>query len=142
MSLSWVANWFNPFSKTQTPDSAADWFRKRYGAALADEIALPLIEAWSGTSAQNLSPAVGDGLFGGNIAKTLYLKMAAKITRRAVACGYNKEKPETPKVWHVYPRKGVSTLCEKLAEGLEEFIKLESPVDGIFVKNERACWVN
>ena len=28
------------------PQSAAEWFRKSYGAALADEVALPFIEAW------------------------------------------------------------------------------------------------
>jgi protoporphyrinogen/coproporphyrinogen III oxidase len=28
------------------PASAAEWFRKSYGAALADEVALPLVEAW------------------------------------------------------------------------------------------------
>ena len=85
---------------------------------------------------------MGDGLFGGSIAKTLYLKMAAKLTGRAVACGYNKEKPETAGVWHVYPKRGVSTLCEKLAKGLENSILLESPVDEIFVRNERAVAIS
>ena len=142
MSVSWVAGQFKSLKNSGKPASAADWFRRQYGSALADEIALPLIEAWSGTSAQNLSPALGDGLFGGNVAKTLYLKAAARLTGRAVACGYNREKPETPKVWHVYPKKGISTLCEKLAEGLEDSIQLESPVDGIFVKNEKVVAVS
>jgi protoporphyrinogen oxidase len=137
MSLSWLGGQFKSLTNIQTPASAADWFKKRYGPALSNEIALPLIEAWSGASANNLSPAVGEGLFGGNIAKTLYLKIAGKLTGRAVACGYNTEKPETPNVWHVYPVHGVSTLCEKLAVGLEDSIKLESPVDAVFVKNER-----
>ena len=35
------------------PRPAAEWFRKSYGAALADEVALPLIEAWSGAKAEN-----------------------------------------------------------------------------------------
>ena len=141
MSWSWVAQQVKSLRNGHTPGSAAEWFHKRYGSALADEVALPLLEAWSGAPAENLSPAVGDGLFGGSIAKTLYLKTAARLTGRAVACGYNREKPENPGVWHVYPNEGVSTLCEKLAEGLEDCIKLESPVEAIFVENEKVVSV-
>jgi oxygen-dependent protoporphyrinogen oxidase len=141
MTLSWITGQFKSMRNGHVPGSAAEWFHKRYGAALADEIALPLLEAWSGAPADDLSPAVGDGLFGGSIAKTFYLKAAGKITGRAVACGYNREKPETADVWHVYPNEGVSTLCEKLAEGLEDDIKLESPVEAILVENERVVGV-
>ena len=122
------------------PDTAADWFRKSYGAALADEVALPLIEAWSGAKAADLSAAVGASL-PGSIGKTLYLKAAGKLTRRAVACGYNREMPENPGVYHVYPEKGVSTLCEKLAEGLEDKIRLETPVEEIIIENEKVIAV-
>ena len=141
MTFSWFAGRIKSLKNNQKPNSAAEWFRKRYGAALAEEVALPLLEAWSGTLAENLSPALAEGLFGGSIAKTLYLKTAGKLTGRAVACGYNREKPETPNVWHVYPNGGVSTLCEKLAEGLEDSIKLESPVEAILVENEKAVAV-
>jgi len=137
MTLSWAAGQFKSLLTGHEPDSAAEWFRKRYGVILADEIALPLIEAWSGAPAEKLSPALGDGLFGGSTAKALYLKIAGKLTGRAVACGYNREKPETANVWHVYPNGGVSALCEKLAEGLEDSIKLESPVEAILVENEK-----
>ncbi|MEZ5345810.1 MAG: FAD-dependent oxidoreductase [Pyrinomonadaceae bacterium] len=116
------------------PVSAAEWFRKSYGKALANEIALPLVEAWSGAKAEDLSAAVGESL-PGSLARTFYLKAASKITRRAVACGYNREMPELPSVYHVYPKDGVSTLCEKLAEGLEEYIRLESPVEKILTEN-------
>ena len=122
------------------PETAAEWFRKSYGTALADEVALPLIEAWSGAGAEDLSPAVGESL-PGSIAKTLYLKAASKVTGRAVACGYNREMPETAGVYHVYPEKGVSTLCEKLAAGFEDRIKLETPVEEIIVENERVVAV-
>lgn len=122
------------------PASAAEWFRKSYGSALADEVALPLIEAWSGAGAEDLSAAVGESL-PGSIAKTLYLKAASKVTGRAVACGYNREMPETAGVYHVYPEKGVSTLCEKLAVGFEDRIKLETPVEEIIVENERVVAV-
>ena len=40
--------------------SAAEWFRRSYGRALADEIALPLLEAWSGAPAGQLAASVGD----------------------------------------------------------------------------------
>ena len=122
------------------PATCAEWFRKSYGAALADEVALPLIEAWSGAKSEDLSAAVGESL-PGSIGKTLYLKAASKLTGRAVACGYNREMPEKASVYHVYPEKGVSTLCEKLAAGFEDKIKLESPVEEIIVENERVVAV-
>jgi oxygen-dependent protoporphyrinogen oxidase len=123
-----------------TSNSAADWFANRYGESFAREVALPLIESWSGAPAEELSPSVGASL-PGSIIKTFYLKLASGISGRAVACGYNREKPEKPSVWHVYPNGGVATLCSKLAEGLEDSIKLESPVEEILVENERVVAV-
>jgi len=120
--------------------SAADWFRNSFGTALADEVALPLVEAWSGAKASDLSAAVGESL-PGSIAKTLYLKAASIVTRRAVACGYSRELSESASVYHVYPKSGVSTLCEKLASGLNGQLKLESPVEEIIVENERVTAV-
>ncbi|HEY0428750.1 MAG TPA: FAD-dependent oxidoreductase [Pyrinomonadaceae bacterium] len=140
MSLSGVKSKLKSLNNGHAPASCAEWFRKRYGAALSDEVALPLIEAWSGARAENLSPAVGESL-PGSIGKTLYLKAASKLTRRAVAIGYNREMPEKASVWHVYPERGVSTLCEKLAEGLEDKIRLESPVEEILIENEKAVAV-
>lgn len=122
------------------PASAAEWFRSSYGSSLANEVALPLIEAWSGASADDLSAAVGDSL-PGSIGKTLYLKAASKVTGRAVACGYSREKKESASVYHVYPKDGVSTLCEKLAVGLEDKINLETPVEEIIVENEKVVAV-
>ena len=122
------------------PQSAAEWFRKSYGAALADEIALPLVEAWSGARAEDLSAAVGESL-PGSIGKTLYLKVASRLTKRAVACGYSREMPESASVYHVYPKAGVATLCEKLAEGIAHKIRLESPVDEIVVERGRVVAV-
>jgi len=122
------------------PGSAADWFRASYGAVLADNVALPLVEAWSGAPADGLSPAVGDSL-PGSIARTLYLKAASKVLGRAVACGYSRDKVESASVYHVYPKDGVSTLCEKLAAGLQDRHKLESPVEEIIVENEKVVAV-
>lgn len=140
MTLDGVKSQFKSMSNGHAPRSAAEWFQKRYGAALADEVALPLIEAWSGASAAELSPAVGETL-PGSIGKTLYLKAASRVLGRAVACGYSREMPEKANVWHVYPKNGVSTLCEKLATGIEDKIKLESPVEEILVENEKVVAV-
>ena len=141
MTLSWLENELKSLTNGKEPASAADWFRKRYGPALANEIALPLLESWSGFPANELSAKLGEGLFGGGVVKTLFLKIAGVVTGRAVACGYNTEKPETPGVWHVYPNGGLSTLCGKLAEGLDDCIKLKSPVQEIIVENEKAVAV-
>ncbi len=138
MTLSGIKAKLN--GNVHVPASAAEWFRKSYGASLADEVALPLIEAWSGAKADDLSAAVGDSL-PGSIGKTLYLKVASKFTGRAVACGYSREKEESASVYHVYPKDGVSTLCEKLAEGLEDNINLESPVEEIIIENEKVVAV-
>lgn len=120
--------------------NAKEWFTRRYGKALAEEIALPLIEAWSGAGSEELAPSVGDSL-PGSILKTLYLKAAAKVTRRAVGCGYSRDLPENAGVYHVYPKNGVSELCTKLANGLEDNIKLNTPVSEIRVENGRAVAV-
>lgn len=120
--------------------TAQNWFRSRYGKALADEVALPLIEAWSGEKAENLSSSVGESL-PGSIAKTIYLKMVSKVLKRAVCIGYSRELPESANVYHVYPNQGVHTLCEKLAEGITDKIKLESPVKEILVENEKVVAV-
>jgi len=140
MSLSFVKTKLKSRSDKTHPTSAAEWFSQRYGYAFAHEIALPLIEAWSGAPAETLAPAVGASL-PGSIIKTLYLKIASIVTGRAVSCGYNREMPEKPSVWHVYPMGGVSTLCTKLADGLEDSIKLQSPVEEILVENEKVVAV-
>ena len=99
-----------------------------------------MTEAWSGAKAEDLSPAVGDGIASG-IARTLWLKAASRLTGRAVSCGYSRELPEKASVYHVYPEGGIGTLCRKLAEGLDDVIELESPVEAILVENEKAVGV-
>ena len=107
---------------------------------MADEVALPLVEAWSGADADQLSSSVGESL-PGSIAKTLYLKIASKLLKRAVCIGYSRELPESPNVWHVYPNEGVHTLCDKLAENIQDKIKLNSPVEEILVENDQVVGV-
>lgn len=125
---------------TETPVSAADWFRREYGAALADEIAGPLVEAWSGAPAADLSPAVADKI-PGSIAATIGLALAARLTHRAVAIGYCREAPQSANVWHVYPERGVATVCERLAADVADSVRLESPVECINVSDGRAVGV-
>jgi protoporphyrinogen oxidase len=122
--------------KKNEPESADAMFRRRYGKALAEDVAIPLTEAWSGVPAANLASSVGDST-PNSIAKILSLKLASRLTRRAVACGYSREVPENPHVFHVYPEGGVGLLCKKLAEGLEDCISLNSRVENILVEKDR-----
>lgn len=140
MSLSFVKTKIKLFHNKKAPISAAEWFNMQFGSSIANEVALPLIEAWSGAPAEKLSSAVGESL-PGSILKTLYLKISSVLTGRAVSCGYNREMPEIPSVWHVYPNGGIATLCSKLAEGLEDSIRLKSPVEEILVENEKVVAV-
>jgi protoporphyrinogen oxidase len=117
-------------------DSAADWFRATYGKALADEVALPLVEAWSGAAAADLAASVGEKLKN-SVWKTVQLKLAALRSGRAVACGYSHEMPESGDVWHVYPEGGIGLLCRRLAAEVEDGIRLESPVEAIEVDSDR-----
>jgi protoporphyrinogen oxidase len=140
MSLSFAATKAKSVLNNKKPANAKEWFSDRYGVAFANEVALPLIEAWSGAPADKLSASVGSSL-PGSILNTFYLKTASWVTGRAVACGYNREMPENPGVWHVYPNGGTSALCKKLAEGIEDFIKLESPVEEIITDGGKAVAV-
>jgi protoporphyrinogen oxidase len=141
MSLGFIKTKIKVFNNKQVAHTAAEWFTMKYGSSIASEVALPLIEAWSGAPSEMLSPAVGESL-PGSILRTAYLKTAGLLTGRAVSCGYNRELPELASVWHVYPNGGVSTLCTKLAEGLADSIKLESPVEKILVENEKVVAVS
>lgn len=140
MTISGVSTKLKSFGNNQKPESAAEWFRGNYGTALANEVAIPLTEAWSGAKAEDLSPAVGDGISSG-IGQTLWLKLASRLTRRAVSCGYSRELPEKASVYHVYPEGGIGTLCQKLAEDLADVIKLDSPIEKILVDENKAVGV-
>jgi protoporphyrinogen oxidase len=116
---------------------AAEAFRREYGQAFADEIALPLVEAWAGAPADRLAPSVLQKL-PGSILRTLAMRAAGRLTKRAVAIGYCREQPESPHVWHVYPEGGMGALCARLAEGLEDTVSLRSRVEKIYVVDGRA----
>ena len=122
------------------PQTAADHYRAQYGRRLADEIALPLTEAWSGATGSELAASVGEK-FATSLPRTLLLKAAARLTGRTVAVGYSGAVPESPHVWHVYPDGGIGAACEKLADEVRDDIRTESPVEAILVENGRAVGV-
>jgi len=120
--------------------NAAEWFRSAYGDRLAEEIAIPLAEAWSGAPASELAPAVGNKLSAG-VMKTFYLKAASRVTGRAVCNGYSHEKPESAGVFHVYPEGGIAKLLEPTLRQVEHRIALESPVERVLVEEGRVVGV-
>jgi oxygen-dependent protoporphyrinogen oxidase len=120
--------------RADPPSSAAEWYYREYGTHLAEEVAIPLVESWSGAPATALAPSVIPPQVDRGTAHVLRLKLASRLTGRAVANGYSREKPESPHVWHVYPEGGVGFLCDHIASELEEQIRLESPVQAILVE--------
>ena len=122
------------------PRTAAEHFRQSYGRALADEVALPLLEAWSGAPADQLAPSVGNKMSHG-IGYTTYLKAMSRWKGLAVSSGYCNEMPENPNVWHVYPDGGVATVCNRLADPIRDAIRMQSPVEKIYVDNGKAVAV-
>ena len=122
------------------PRTARDLLVSRYGAALAEQVALPLVEAWSGASGDRLAPAIVDKLDEG-IAKTLWLKAAGKFTRRAVTIGYTRERPSSVSVYHVYPRGGLGSLIAHVAEQHRDIIEVNSRVQTIEVIDERVVGI-
>ncbi|MBI4884153.1 MAG: FAD-dependent oxidoreductase [Actinobacteria bacterium] len=115
---------------------AADRFRRDFGRALADEVALPLLEAWSGLPADELSSSVIDKL-PTSLAKTIWLRAAQRITRRAVMIGYCKEEPSATGVFHVYPEGGIAAICGHVADGLASPVQVSSPAERIYTDGER-----
>jgi protoporphyrinogen/coproporphyrinogen III oxidase len=124
----------------RTPQTAAQWFRQAYGRVLADRVAIPLTEAWSGANGDDLAPSVGNK-FATSLPRTLMLKATAKLNRRTVAVGYSGTVRESPHVWHVYPDGGIGAVCDKLADEVRDEIQTQSPVESIIVENDRVVGV-
>jgi protoporphyrinogen/coproporphyrinogen III oxidase len=123
------------------PASAAEWYRRMYGRSLADEVAIPLVEAWTGAPADELAPSVIPPQVDRGTAHVLRLKLASRLTGRAVANGYSREMPESVHVWHVYPEGSLALLCERLADEVGDAVRLESPVEAIVVESNQAVGV-
>ncbi len=139
-ALSALATRAGALVKKPQVTSAADWFRLSYGRHLAETVANPLVEAWSGAPAEDLAPAVGEK-FGRGIGHILYLRMASRVLGKAIANGYCREQPESVDVWHVYPEGGVAALCQRLADGLDSVLELQSPVEKILVASGRVVGI-
>lgn len=123
------------------PTSVADSFRAEYGRVLADEVAIPLIEAWSGLPADELAPSVIDKIPGG-ITETLVLTASRRFTHRAVAIGYCAEAPQSANVWHVYPRGGLDVFVEHLAAELAPgAIRLGTPAEAVHIEDSQVVGV-
>lgn len=118
------------------PKNAGDWFRQAYGRALADRVAIPLTEAWSGAPADELSPSVGNK-FATSLPRTLMIKSVGKLTKRTVAVGYSGTVKESGNVWHVYPDGGIGAVCDRLASEVQDSIQTQSPVQEIHVRDDR-----
>lgn len=120
--------------------TAADWYRSNYGKSLANRVALPLLESWSGSPAAELSRSVGEKM-PGSLLNTLLLKMSSKLTRRPVAIGYCGALPESSHVWHVYPMGGIGAMCEHLAREVSDCIETRSPVEAIHTDGKKVLGV-
>ena len=83
-----------------------------------------------------LAASVGDKI-PSSIFETVWLSLAARWTRRAVAIGYCRELPQSAHVWHTYPEGGVETLCRRLAEGLDDEIRTNTKVERILVEKDQ-----
>jgi protoporphyrinogen/coproporphyrinogen III oxidase len=116
------------------PKNVGERFIDMYGPALASEVAIPLVESWSGASAALLAPSVADKI-PLSVARVVFLRMMSVLMRRAIAIGYGKEKPSSVRVWHVHPEKGVASLCERLAQPLGDRLRLKSRVEEIVTRD-------
>lgn len=121
-------------------DNLADHFRRTMGSAVANDLALPLVAAWSGIEGAELSPAVAEK-FSTGVMQAAWLRGVGWASRRTVAIGYSHEVPESPHVYFVYPEGGIGAICERIAEDLRDVIQTESPVEQIHVENNRAVAV-
>ncbi len=121
--------------------SAAARLRSEYGRALADEVAIPLIEAWSGLSADDLASAAVDKIPSG-VLHALRLRAAGALSKRAVAIGYCASAPEVAGVHHVYPMHGgVSAVCGALAATLATPVELGRRVEAVVTDAGRVIGV-
>lgn len=119
------------------PVTADQRFGQDYGRVLAAEVALPLLEAWSGAPASQLAASVADKI-PTSIAHTLLLNGLAKVTHRAISVGYCWAQPMTAAVFHVYPIEGIATVCQRIADQLPTgTIQVGTPVQRILVDDGR-----
>ena len=115
---------------TSDPINAVEQMEGLYGEAMAAEIAVPLLEGWSGVPASELAPAVAEKLDEG-VLKTAWLKTVERFSGKAIAIGYTREVPSSSSVWHVYPEGGLGSMIRHLADELGDVIEVSSPIQSI-----------
>lgn len=117
-----------------TTKSAREYYSSQYGKKLAEEIAIPLTEAWSGADGDEIAAAVGQK-FSTGLARMMMLRTAAKMTNRVIGIGYASTIVESTNSWHVYPKGGIATVCHRLAEKVHENVRLKRRVERIDVED-------
>ncbi len=73
--------------------------------------------------------------------KSIYLKAAARVTKRAVCIGYSHEAPEGAHIYHVYPKGGIASLLEPTVREVNDCIRLRTPVEKVIVEDARVVAV-
>ncbi len=124
----------------KSAQTAREHYCKSYGRSLAEEIALPLTEAWSGFNGDEIASSVGQK-FTTSLPRMLMLRTAAKMTNRVIGIGYATAITESTNSWHVYPEGGVANVCHAQASKVKDSILLNTKVTDIFVKNNRVVSV-
>ena len=122
------------------PTTVAEAFRRSMGQAIANKLALPLVEAWSGESRDKLSPAIAEK-FSTTPWQAFRLGIASRFSKHTVAIGYSHEVPESPHVHFVYPDGGVGAVCEAMATEISDLIETESRVERIVISDNRVTGV-
>ena len=122
------------------PTNVAQAFRRSMGRGIADKLALPLVEAWSGANRNELSPAIAEK-FSTTPLQAFRLGIASRLSRRTIAVGYSHELRESPYVYFVYPQGGIGAVCENLADALSDSVHTDSKVERIFVRDGRVTGV-
>jgi len=92
------------------------------------------------TLADQLSASVIDKIPTG-LAQTIWLRIAQRITKRAVMIGYCKEEPSATGVFHVYPEGGVAAICQHVANGLAQPVHVGQAAEKIYTDGERVTGV-
>ncbi len=133
--VSAIATRLGAMGKNRNYSSVREAFTSLYGKCLAEEVAIPLVESWSGAPATELASSVAEKIPTA-LLHVVALKLLGIIKRRAIAIGYCKERPTSAQVWHVYPEGGLSTICKHLASRFGADIYLDSPIHEIYVQSD------
>jgi protoporphyrinogen oxidase len=115
--------------------TAREHYRKEYGYKLAEDVAVPLTEAWSGCQADRIAAAVGHK-FATSLPRMMMLRASAAITKRVIGIGYASTITESTDSWHVYPKDGIAAVCQKLADEVSDNVRLQSKVEAIHVEQD------